>query len=145
MVQIKTDVLRRACNPWVAWGGRETPELVREAIDVGRLEAKPAAIWRDRLGHDHVARIAYLVLNPDPTPIEIDVGVPSLGIKVWHIVTDGNHRFCAALFRGDSTICANISGSIEYAARLFDLKFLGARPDKSPAGGSVTADRPGRK
>jgi hypothetical protein len=61
----------------------------------------------------HIERIAHLVINPDHTPIEIDVGIPSLGYCSEWFIEDGNHRFAAAIFRGDLTILATCSGQVD--------------------------------
>jgi hypothetical protein len=61
----------------------------------------------------HIARIAYLVVNGWNDPIDIDVGVPSLSCHISHIVTDGNHRLWAAAVRGDEFIAAEISGCVD--------------------------------
>jgi hypothetical protein len=62
---------------------------------------------------DHVRRIAYLVVHPDPTPVEIEMD--SYG---YPIIYDGNHRIAAAVCRGDLTILADISGFIDHIPSL---------------------------
>ena len=82
--------------------------------------SKPSTKFRKR--RDHIARIAYMVVNPDTTPIEIDVGIPCLNyINDWPIV-DGHHRLASTFYRGDTEISAFISGQISYAAELFNIK-----------------------
>jgi hypothetical protein len=61
---------------------------------------------------EHIARIAYLVVNKDNTPVDIDVGIPGYSYVNWKLV-DGNHRFAAALYREDLTIETTFSGSID--------------------------------
>lgn len=68
---------------------------------------------------DHIARIAYLVIHGWDDPIDVDVGVPSLGCWLEWPVTDGNHRLAAAAVRGDEYIVASVSGSCEYMRELF--------------------------
>jgi len=58
----------------------------------------------------HIWRVAYLVVNPDPQPIFVDVGIPHMGVHIDWIVDDGNHRLAAAFYRGDKTIPASIAG-----------------------------------
>lgn len=60
----------------------------------------------------HIWRVAYLVVNPDPRPIFVDVGIPHMGVYIDWIVDDGNHRLAAAIFRQDKTIPASISGCV---------------------------------
>ena len=69
----------------------------------------------------HIRRVAYLVVHGWQDPIELDVGVPSLGCNVSWIVQDGNHRLAAAFYRKDPTIRCGISGSVEYAAHLLGV------------------------
>jgi hypothetical protein len=52
-------------------------------------------------------------------PIEIDVGVPSLGCNIDWPIYDGNHRLGAAIYRNDEYIPVEISGDIDYAMNLF--------------------------
>jgi hypothetical protein len=49
------------------------------------------------------------------------VGIPHLGYygPAWPI-TDGNHRFYAAILRGDETILACVSGCVETANELLN-------------------------
>jgi hypothetical protein len=80
----------------------------------------------------HAARIAFLILNEDATPIEIDVGVPHMGCHVEWIIEDGNHRLAAAIFRKDEYIKANISGSTAYASELLGIDNPYFRVTKRP-------------
>jgi hypothetical protein len=72
----------------------------------------------------HAARIAYLVKNGWDDPIDIDVGVPSLGAVGHWPYTDGNHRICAAILRGDTHIRADISGDVDYAEHIFGVEIM---------------------
>lgn len=62
----------------------------------------------------HAQRVAWLVVHGWADPVEIDVGIPSLGFTPSWPITDGNHRFAAAIYRGDFTIMAECSGSTDY-------------------------------
>lgn len=107
--------------------GPITREEVRLAIEEGRLRARPVD-GRDLIQdgvpirRDHVERIAYLVVHPDPTPIDFDVGVPSLGCHVDWPLQDGHHRLAAAFYRGDATIEADISGCLDTGEEMFGVK-----------------------
>lgn len=108
----------RLCNPYKAnsspWGAPITIQMVTEAIAVQRFVTVPGEV-------DHVGRIAYLVEHKAEDPIEVDIGVPSLGCNVAWPVTDGNHRLAAAIFRRDVEIACNVAGSLEYAWELFGV------------------------
>lgn len=66
----------------------------------------------------HVLRVAFLIKNPHPDPIELDVGIPSLGSWPSHPICDGNHRFAAALFLRRAWIWASVSGEVRYISAL---------------------------
>lgn len=76
------------------------------------LEPKVTLINRDIRKIDHIARIAWFVVNGWNDPIDIDVGVPSLGCYPKWPLEDGNHRLAAAIIRGDRVIPAYMSGSV---------------------------------
>lgn len=124
------DLVRR-WDPFAAWCTTPiTASEVEEALEEGWLDPVPydTMPWgfheqdEDRARHYHRCRIAWLVVHPDPTPIEIDVGAPSLG---WHPrgkgfdFIDGNHRLCAAVIRGDDTIRVGYGGECDRMATLF--------------------------
>ncbi len=70
----------------------------------------------------HARRIAFLASHGWSDPIEIDVGVPSVGCcPVWPI-EDGNHRLYAAAVREDTHVDTSVSGDLNYAARLFGIR-----------------------
>lgn len=60
----------------------------------------------------HAARIAWFIIHGWNDPINIDVGVPSLGCYPKWPLKDGNHRFAAAIIRDDHFILANMSGAV---------------------------------
>ena len=69
--------------------------------------------WEPDWSYDeHVRRIAYLMCAGWSDPIEIDVGIPSLGLYPTWPIQDGNHRFVAALFGGMAWIRAIASGEV---------------------------------
>ncbi|MHD0644459.1 hypothetical protein ACYPKM_02330 [Pseudomonas aeruginosa] len=117
--RIPCKALLALCNPYGTkwpWGCVVHKKDVEKALSEGRLVDQPGTF-------DHAGRIAYLVANRDENPINIDVGIPSIGFigPVWPI-TDGNHRFGAALFRGDEHINADIDGSLDRACELFGIE-----------------------
>ena len=121
--------LRRVCDPFKdgVWDGVPLGRVViSQAIREGRLlgdswDARASgADWTWMM---HVERVAFLVVHPDPKPIEVDVGIPSLGCHVDWPVIDGNHRLAAALYRGDKTILVSPAGE-ERLIRKFMVKGL---------------------
>lgn len=69
-------------------------------------------IWDISDRRTHIKRIAWLVDNwSDKNPIEIDFGIPELGIGFFE-VGDGNHRLLAAYYLNKPYIMAHCSGSI---------------------------------
>ena len=103
------------------WGcGEITPEDVMNCPD-NSLGNYPLDADTDGYGDwdYHVARISWLLENGWDTagkpahPISIDLYPDA--IYDWHPLTDGNHRFCAALLAGKETLLVSISGDIDYA------------------------------
>lgn len=125
---VPVDDLLSYWNSFAAWMSApvERTEIAR-AIAEGRLDPRPYDTMP--IGPDdpdfrryHVERIACLVLNPDRSPICIDVGAPSLGWYPSHgefDFIDGNHRVCAAAYRGDRTIRVSYGGECDAMAALF--------------------------
>ena|ERR1035437_5163619 len=116
-------------NPFkrTVWELLETPvtrEEVTQAISEGRFRAEPVETWSyhkpPATRQEHIERVAFLATHEQKEPIEIDVGVPSLGCSVSWIIEDGNHRLAAAFYNGDSHIKANVSGDLDYAKHLFE-------------------------
>lgn len=67
---------------------------------------------------NHIKKVAYFIQHDIEKPISIDVGVPSLGFCPAYIVEDGNHRLLATIIKGNTTIKAEVSGSVDYAEEL---------------------------
>lgn len=111
---------------WRGLGQPITRAEVAMAIADGRLEAKRARY--DWTREKHIERVAYLIVNPDSCPIEIDVGVPCLNFYVSWIVTDGNHRLAAAFYRGDETIAASVAGQVDYAEEILGIEMPKGSP-----------------
>lgn len=116
--------LKYYCNPFdgCCWSGLDTPitkEEVMEAVEKEQFsepEEYENNIEFDRA--DHVKRIAWFVVHGWTDPIGIDVGVPSLGaIPKWAVI-DGNHRYAAAIIRGQNTILASLSGDVSELEQL---------------------------
>lgn len=104
------------------WGTHVTENDVMECIKSEIFEETPYFVAQQNgieyNQYNHAARIAFLVINKDKNPIEIDVGAPSLGDYTCNIL-DGNHRTAAAIIRGDENILAHVSGEVSYIRHLF--------------------------
>lgn len=123
----KLDVIKfqKRCNPFddidfmgtgfVAncWGvnGKITRNDIKIAIKTSNLISPGANNNSLDSSLEHIARIAWFVVNGWNEPIDVDVGIPSLGCYPAWPLEDGNHRFAAAIFRGDCFILAYVSGA----------------------------------
>lgn len=114
-------------NPvWFDMNSPITYTEVKKAIDNNTLLSIPLPLSSPATlpvfpREIHIRRVAYLVVNLDPTPIDIDVGVLDLGCVVEWIITDGNHRLAAAFYREDDSIQAYLQGDINLFTELFNL------------------------
>ncbi len=96
---------------------------IKQRIDLNQLDNRPyQSFTADAmlvLSRDyHIQRIAWLVINPDLTRIEIDVGNP---LYQWHqpYIDDGWHRFLAATYLNQEMIGVCFTGSIDVFEQLF--------------------------
>lgn len=116
--------LREIADPTTesVWDGSRRPISVAEvqkSVSQGILA--DAVDWR--IGKwsrkFHIARVAFLVVHGWSDPIELDVGIPwLLGGSGWWPIQDGNHRFLAAIVRGDKTILGDAAGCVREINRL---------------------------
>lgn len=105
---------------------RVSAEEIKEAIDANNLRCEPVEWHNEDVPRiEHAKRIAHFVKNGWPDPIDVDVGCPSLGYNTCQYVIDGHHRLAAAIYRGDETIIAAVSGELEFAEELFSIKITG--------------------
>jgi hypothetical protein len=128
---LKLEVLDR-WNPFknAVWRGMDSPvtkEEVKACLETcppkgSDMELVPMDPFKVCTRQEHAMRIATFVRDFDPTPIDIDVGVPQLGCRVDWIIMDGNHRLAAAFYLNMPTIKASISGSTSYATELLELE-----------------------
>jgi hypothetical protein len=114
-------------DPFRIWATSQpvTRQMVMNAIADGTYNQERTSYshgsWSGVWGAlRHARRIAWLVVNRWEDPIELDVGIPSVGYYPY-IVIDGHHRLCAAIISGDTEIRAQVSGSIDYAFDLFGV------------------------
>lgn len=126
-VSINVRMLSRICNPFVEspWGvGLVSTRMVSNAIREGRFSPSPVPVGHDAPVSQHEARIAYLVVHGWKDAIEIDVGVPAMQCNISWIVSDGNHRLGAAIFKKDKAILAYVSGDLDYASEILGIDNL---------------------
>lgn len=71
----------------------------------------------------HASRIAFLMKAGWTDPMEIDVGIPSMGCYPNWMWGDGNHRLAAAIMLELQTIDAEVAGDLDYATELFGVEF----------------------
>lgn len=91
---------------------------IRREIREGRL-LHPTHLCGARFATriDEIRLVAWLVVNGWNDPIEIDVGCPVLGHHIDWAIQDGNHRFAAAIYRGDPFILGEASGQVDEIQR----------------------------
>lgn len=138
MAKIKVLNIMKIANPfnqhdngYDVWGCSTRFATIRRAILEKRFQAdslqvmvkdeKSWSLTGSELTQWHSERIAYLVVNRWADAIYIDIGVPSMNYQPNWIITDGNHRVCAAIYRGDKFIEASITGDVDYAKELFGV------------------------
>ncbi len=132
---VRTSVLAQYCNPFKGcWIELVQPLRVDEVVAV--IEAghedlqQPFAVWTQRRNmaqqtarQQHARKVAWFARNGFQKPIQVDVGVPSLGCYPRWLVEDGNHRLAAALVRThlldeDPWLPLAVSGSVARAKEL---------------------------
>jgi hypothetical protein len=139
------------CDPFDGeeWGCDPIdPDAVLRAAAAGRLESEPWQVVNARHKGDrsfddvayHVGRTAFLLVNPDVSPIELEVesvpGGPRTARRVRMYA--GNHRFAAAILRHDGVVRARVP--VEDIEDIYDL-LPGVRTvDCGPCGGSGRVD-----
>lgn len=134
---VRTSVLRLYSNPYNGcWLDIDAPirlDDVARCLAAGKEQLHPPSDWQPWVPQTksmlqanrevHIQKIAWFVRNGFEQPIVVDVGVPSMGCHVDHMVQDGNHRFASAVFKlecmgSDTLIPLAICGSESYAQEL---------------------------
>lgn len=117
-------ILEQIDDPFGRWqtGAPVDPEMALTALADGSwaLAGIPYGDGQLQSRLWHARRIAWLMKNGWEEPIDIDVGIPSLGYYPY-ILTDGHHRLCAAILTRETFIKAQVSGAIDYAFQLFGV------------------------
>lgn len=108
MFVLPVETVAQYCNPFEGcWLDVDTPITMEEVRHI--LETREEALtdtsfvmWegpepgaRER----HARKIAFFVRYGYEQPIDIDVGIPSMGCSVDYIVQDGNHRLASDIYR----------------------------------------------
>lgn len=126
--------LCKLCNPLGSWSELDRPVTraeVKQCIREGRQALVETPLWTallcmpaasrpapEVLRDNHIRKVAWFVINGVRDAISLDVGVPSMGCWVDHVVDDGHHRLAGAWIRGDKTIRAQVSGARDHARDL---------------------------
>ena len=118
VVNVSVVKLAERCNPFEShcWCDLKSPitrDEVQHCIDDQTYlipNPDPDSIVSGR--QNHMRLIAWFVEHGWVDPIGVDVGIPGLCHVNW-LIQDGNHRFAAAIFRGDITIAAGMQGSVK--------------------------------
>ena len=84
-------------------------EVYKDKEDARGAKQSPALTRRHR--DFHIRRIAYLVVNPDHSPLDLEIEIP--GYSFSNQLLDGWHRFSSAVVRGDEKIVVAYSGGCE--------------------------------
>lgn len=119
---LRVPVLQKLCDPTLTspWGCWDvvTKSMVDKCIEDGLLKREPvhAEEYDDPIAH--AQRVAYLMVTNWHDEIEVDIGIPDMGCHVNWPITDGNHRFMAAIFLERPIILASFAGSLDYADEL---------------------------
>lgn len=122
---VSVETLKGVANPLTddPWGcGEITEAMIAEAIDSNDLLAIIHDSTNTWSREQHVARIAFIAVNGFYEAIQIDVGIPGMGFNMHWIITDGNHRLAAAIYKNQKRIRAEISGDVSYAKELLGVK-----------------------
>ena len=115
---ISVKLLTKYANPLVnpPWVGDIKPITHEEITEACKNPTHPGQEYDAYYGEsraEHINRIAWLVVHGWLNdPIEIHMG------DAW-VIFDGNHRLAAAIYRGDEMINADVYGSKEKIAVLY--------------------------
>jgi hypothetical protein len=113
--------LKKHFNPFKSnpWNGEELSKSDIESARLNTTSGNLPCISRDPTSK-HIQRIAYLLNNPDTTPIDIDMGVE--GTDAHPYIEDGWHRFAAAIMRKQTRIPVTIQGEISQINQIISPK-----------------------
>jgi hypothetical protein len=130
VLEVPVDRLRELCDPVKGrpWGCQISPREVEKAVETDKFQTTPWKKSPRRLTSKerkyHIERVAYFVVHGWLDSIDLDVGVPSLGCYVRWLIQDGNHRFYAAVIRGDQFILSTLSGDLNHAQEVLGIRIL---------------------
>ncbi len=118
-MRLSIPILRTLCDPTeISPWGLDAPvshDLITKCLADRLFVFGPILHeeWEDPI--IHAQRIAFFCEYGWTDEIEVDVGIPDMGCTVRWPVTDGNHRFSAAIYLGRPWIEASLGGSLDYA------------------------------
>ncbi len=135
ITRVKTSVLAQYCNPFKGcWMDLDEPLKLYEVEEVlldGLEELHPPfPSWTQltkkpqlQLRQMHAQKVAWFVRHGFKEPLQVDVGMPSMGCHVGYIVDDGNHRLAAAIYQlqtqgVDALLPIALCGELEHARTL---------------------------
>lgn len=116
---VRIEALLQYVSPLQAWHELDSPitkEEVFAAIENGTAQLDETPIYLTASScpdpkaarQSHINKIAYFVLNKAIQPLDIELGeLDSL------YISDGNHRLCGAIIRGDSIIYSEFGGFLD--------------------------------
>jgi hypothetical protein len=111
----------------IIWNGLNTPLTKKETLKAIPIPYDSIYLTVHRLHKRlttrqiHAGRILWLIQNWEDNnpPIDIDFGIPDLGYPTKELITDGNHRFFAAVIAEKPYIMANCSGQVSYIKHFY--------------------------
>lgn len=124
--------LLRHWDPFAAWlEDPITREEVASAMAAGRYDDRCYDLVHEidrqpieRQREYHAARIAWMVVHHDPTPIILEFGSQPHRRGAAFRFMDGNHRMAAAVYCGDHAIATAHVGDPACFARTFPDAFV---------------------
>lgn len=101
-----------ATSPWTIQSNKALRKKVMLCLEDECYSTEP--VGEKANAYTHASRIAYFVKHGFGDPIEVDFGIPSMCFRPGWPIDDGNHRYYAAILRGDDYIMAKVSGEADY-------------------------------
>lgn len=121
--KVPLEAVLRICDPRLNWPWScEAPdnETLQHLLETA--DEVDGEVPQTGTAADHIGRVRFLARRGWNDPLELDVGVPSLGYygPKWPLL-DGNHRLWAATLRHDLSIEVEVAGQVSHAATLLGV------------------------
>ena len=114
---MKSEVLslKKICDEWYISDVCDViPFLTKEEVLNKLIDNKLPKKYPTRTKNSAI-KIAWYLKNGWKKPLSLDLGCPSFRDCPWPIDSDSdNHKFAAAIIRGDKTIKADVSGQVNW-------------------------------